>query len=315
MLAPATLSVPELDPDLREAPAGAEESDAPTDVPTRWPPRSLGAAPLLGAVILAVFAACALFAPLLAPHDPNYQYFEGLTAIGEPLPPGSPPFWLGTDMLGRDLLSRLIYGARVAMFIAVVPNALALVLALVVGTIAGAYGGWLETGLMRFTETMMVLPTFLLALALLTVLGPGLGVVVGALVLVSWTYPARVVYGETLRLRETTFVEAARAMGASTPWIIVRHIVPQLRALLLIYFTLNAATMVLLEAGLGFLGFGVQPPTPSWGAMINEGRNTLFWPWLILEPGVCLALLGTGFYLVGIGLQRATGPRFARVRL
>ena len=163
------------------------------------------------------------------------------------------------------MLSRLMYGARVAVFVAVVPNALALFLALVVGTIAGAYGGWLETGLMRFTETMMVLPTFLLALALLTVLGPGLGVVVGSLVLVSWTYPARVVYGETLRLRETAFVEAARALGAGTPRIIVRHIVPQLGVILLIYFTLNAATMVLLEAGLGFLGFGVQPPTPVLG--------------------------------------------------
>jgi peptide/nickel transport system permease protein len=266
-------------------------------------------------VIVAVFLVGALFAPLLAPHDPNYQYFDGLSLIGEPLPPGSPPYLLGTDTLGRDMLSRLMYGARVAVFVAVVPNALALFLALVVGTIAGAYGGWLETGLMRFTETMMVLPTFLLALALLTVLGPGLGVVVGSLVLVSWTYPARVVYGETLRLRETAFVEAARALGAATPRIIVRHIVPQLGIILLIYFTLNAATMVLLEAGLGFLGFGVQPPTPSWGAMIHQGRDVLFWPWLMLEPGICLALLGTGFYLVGTGLQRATGPRLYRVQL
>jgi peptide/nickel transport system permease protein len=278
-------------------------------------PRALGTAPLLGTVIIAVFLVGALFAPLLAPHDPNYQYFDGLSLIGEPLPPGSPPYLLGTDTLGRDMLSRLMYGARVAVFVAVVPNALALFLALVVGTIAGAYGGWLETGLMRFTETMMVLPTFLLALALLTVLGPGLGVVVGSLVLVSWTYPARVVYGETLRLRETAFVEAARALGAGTPRIIVRHIVPQLGIILLIYFTLNAATMVLLEAGLGFLGFGVQPPTPSWGAMIHQGRDVLFWPWLMLEPGICLALLGTGFYLVGTGLQRATGPRLYRVQL
>ena len=292
-----------------------EPAAAPAARTRRWMPRALGAAPLLGTVIIAVFLVGALFAPLLAPHDPNYQYFDGLSLIGEPLPPGSPPYLLGTDTLGRDMLSRLMYGARVAVFVAVVPNALALFLALVVGTIAGAYGGWLETGLMRFTETMMVLPTFLLALALLTVLGPGLGVVVGSLVLVSWTYPARVVYGETLRLRETAFIEAARALGAGTPRIIVRHIVPQLGIILLIYFTLNAATMVLLEAGLGFLGFGVQPPTPSWGAMIHQGRDVLFWPWLMLEPGICLALLGTGFYLVGTGLQRATGPRLYRVRL
>jgi peptide/nickel transport system permease protein len=301
-------------PGAREFP-GDEVADVPGRAKRRWSLRALGAAPLLGGAIATLFLVAAVFAPALAPHDPNYQFFDGLTMIGEPLPPGSPPYLLGTDTLGRDMLSRLMYGARVAMFVAVVPNALALFLALAVGTIAGAYGGWLETALMRVTETMMVLPTFLLALALLTVLGPGLGVVVGALVLVSWTYPARVVYGETLRLRETAFVEAARALGAGTPRIIVRHIVPQLGVILLIYFTLNAATMVLLEAGLGFLGFGVQPPTPSWGAMINQGRDVLFWPWLMLEPGICLALLGTGFYLVGTGLQRASGPRLHRVRL
>jgi peptide/nickel transport system permease protein len=312
------MSVPAMvgEPDALPGPTALYSAPAaPAARTRRWAPRALGAAPLLGTVIIAVFLVGALFAPLLAPHDPNYQYFDGLSLIGEPLPPGSPPYLLGTDTLGRDMLSRLMYGARVAVFVAVVPNALALFLALVVGTIAGAYGGLLETGLMRFTETMMVLPTFLLALALLTVLGPGLGVVVGSLVLVSWTYPARVVYGETLRLRETAFVEAARALGAGTPQIIVRHIVPQLGIILLIYFTLNAATMVLLEAGLGFLGFGVQPPTPSWGAMIHQGRDVLFWPWLMLEPGICLALLGTGFYLVGTGLQRATGPRLYRVRL
>jgi peptide/nickel transport system permease protein len=280
----------------------------------RWL-RRLGPGTVAGAAIVAVFAIAALFAPAIAPHDPTYQFFEGLTLIGEPLPPGDPTFWLGTDTLGRDLFSRLVYGARVAIFIAVVPNLLALALALIVGTVAGVYGGLVETILMRVTETLMVLPTFLLALALLAVLGPGLAVVVGALVLVSWTYPARVVYGETLRIREMTFVEAARAAGASRPRIILRHVVPQLGSLLLIYFTLNAATMVLLEAGLGFLGFGVQPPTPSWGSMIDEGREVLFWPWLMLEPGICLALLGTGFYLVGLGIQKATGPRRGRVRL
>jgi peptide/nickel transport system permease protein len=293
------------------SPAAAGRRRAALD---RWA-RRVGPGTLAGAAIVAVFAACALFAPAIAPHDPTYQYFDGLTLLGEPLPPGSPTFWLGTDSLGRDLLSRLVYGARVAIFIAVVPNALALVLALVVGTVAGVFGGLVETVLMRVTETLMVLPTFLLALALLAVLGPGLAVVVGALVLVSWTYPARVVYGETLRIRETTFVEAARAVGAGRPRIILRHVVPQLGSLLLIYFTLNAATMVLLEAGLGFLGFGVQPPTPSWGSMIDDGRDVLFWPWLMLEPGICLALLGTGFYLVGLGIQRATGPSLGRVRL
>lgn len=280
----------------------------------RWVRRA-GPGPAAGATIVGLFLLCAILAPVLAPRDPTYQYFDGLTLLGEPLPPGNGSFWLGTDTLGRDLLSRLMFGTRVAIFIAVVPNALALLLATAVGTVAGVFGGPWETILMRVTETMMVLPTFLLALALLAVLGPGLGVVVGVLVLVSWTYPARVVYGETLQLRETAFVEAARALGAGRGRIILRHVVPQLGPLLLIYFTLNAATMVLIEAGLGFLGFGVQPPTPSWGAMIDDGRDVLFWPWLMLGPGLCLALLGTGFYLVGLGAQRATGPRLGPVRL
>ena len=277
--------------------------------------RESGSGTLVGLGIVAVFAVWAMFAPVIAPHDPNYQYFEGLTDLGEPLRPGDATFLLGTDTLGRDLLSRLIYGARVAMFVAIVPNGLALLLATAVGATAGFYRGWIETVLMRITETMMVLPTFLLALALLTVLGPGLGVVVTALVLVSWTYPARVVYGETLRVRELNFVEAARASGASGPRIILWHVLPQLRGLLLLYFTLNAASMVLLEAGLGFLGFGVQPPTPSWGLMIAGGRNVLFWPWLMLLPGGCLALLGTGFYLVGHAVQQSQGARLGRVRL
>jgi peptide/nickel transport system permease protein len=281
--------------------------------PRRLP--ALGGGSLLGLLIVLAFLLSALLAPVIAPHDPNFQFADGLTAIGAPLPPLTPSYPLGTDTLGRDMLSRLIYGARVAVFIAVVPNAFALLLATTVGAIAGYYGGAIETILMRLTETMMVLPTFLLALALLTVLGPGLGVVLAALVLVGWTFPARVVYGETLRTRELAFVEAARALGASGPRIIVRHIVPQLSPLLLVYFTLNAASMVMLEAGLGFLGFGVQPPTPSWGLMIAGGRDVLAWPWLILLPGGCLALLGSGFYLIGIGLQRALGPRLTRVRL
>ncbi len=301
-------------PAAEESFVGAPPASADRGRPMRrW--AELGLGPLAGVVLIALFTLCALFAPVIAPHDPDYQYFDGLTLLGEPLPPGSASFPLGADTFGRDMLSRLIYGTRVALFIAVAPNAIALLLATVVGVTAGFFGGAVEVVLMRVTEMMMILPTFLLALALLAVLGPGLNVIVAALVLVSWTYPARVLYGETLRIRELPFVEAARSLGAGDPRIIVRHIVPQLRGVLLIYFTLNAASMVLLEAGLGFLGFGVQPPTPSWGAMIQEGSTVLFWPWLILLPGICLALLGAGFYLIGTGLQRAAGPRLTRVRL
>jgi peptide/nickel transport system permease protein len=268
-----------------------------------------------GCSIVGFFVACAVFAPWIAPHDPNFQQADGLNGIGPWAPFDTSAYPLGTDELGRDYLSRLIYGARVAIFIAVVPNAIAMVIATFVGVTAGYFRGRVESVLMRLTETAMVLPAFLLALALIAVAGSGLWVVVLALVLVSWTYAARVVYGEVLRIREATFIEAARALGA-TPWrIIVFHVTPQLRGLLVTYFTLNAAFMVLTEAGLGFLGFGIQPPTPSWGAMIGASRDLLFWPWLIILPGVCLALLGIGFYLLGEGLQRRLGPRIQAGRL
>lgn len=269
---------------------------------------------VIGTGIVGLFLVCAIFAPLLAPHDPDFQQADGLDGI-VPWAPFESHYLLGTDELGRDYLSRLIYGARVAMLIAIVPNAFVLLVATLVGVTAGYLGGRIETVLMRLTEMAMVLPAFLLALALLAVAGSGIGTVILALVIVSWTYAARVVYGEVLRLRETTYVEAARALGASRSRIIVRHVIPQLRGLLVTYFTLNAAFMVLTEAGLGYLGFGIQPPTPSWGAMIGASRDLLFWPWLIILPGVCLAVLGIGFYLLGEAFQRRLGPRVHGARL
>jgi peptide/nickel transport system permease protein len=267
-----------------------------------------------GSLLVAIFAVCAIFAPFVAPFDPNFPHPDGLTPLGEPLPPGSGKFVLGTDELGRDMLSRLIYGARVALLIAVVPNLAALLIAAVVAVTAAYAGGVTDTILMRFTEMVMTLPAVMLALALMTVVGRGLGAVVLALVIVAWTYPTRVIYGEVLRIKESAFVEAARALGASSLRVVLRHILPQLTSLFVVYFTLNAAFMVIFEAGLGFLGFGVQPPTPSWGAMIGESREYFFWPWLIVLPGLCLLLLILGFHLLGEGIQARLGRRM-KVRL
>jgi peptide/nickel transport system permease protein len=197
----------------------------------------------------------------------------------------------------------------------VVPNLLALVLATLVGVTAGLARGAVELVLMRITESIMVLPAFLIAMAVIATFGSSTLVIILTLVAISWTYPARVVYGETLRLSSMLYVEAARSMGASGLRIALRHVVPHLRPLLVVYFTMNAAFMVLLEAGLGFLGFGVQPPTPSWGLMLAEARDQFFYPWLILAPGVCLATLCVGFYLVGQGVQRAGQPRERRIQL
>lgn len=281
----------------------------------RWPDLLRQPSTVLGLALIAVFVLCALLAPVIAPRDPSFQDPAALNDLGEPLPPGSPGLPLGSDVLGRDMLSRLIYGARVAVFIAVVPNLIALVLATTVGLLAGYLRGPVETVLMRFTEMLMTLPAFLLALALLAVLGPGLWPVVLALVLVTWTYPARVIYGEVLRIQALPFIDAARAIGAGAPRIMLRHVLPQLLPLLATYFTLNAAFMVIVEAGLGFLGFGIQPPTPSWGAMIGSGREYLFWPWLILLPGLWLAALSIGFYLLGDAIQRRLAPAARTVKL
>jgi peptide/nickel transport system permease protein len=206
--------------------------------------------------------------------------------------------------------------AHVAMLIATLPNLLALLVATAVGVISGYAGGRIEMILMRATEMVMTLPTFLLAMALLAVLGAGIPVVVLALILVTWTYPARVVYGEVLRIKEYVYVEAERALGAS-PWRIVwHHIVPQLRSVLIVYFALNASFMVMTEAGLSYLGFGIPPPTPSWGAMIGESQDYyLTAPWLALLPGGCIALLTISFSLLGGAIQRRGGPRRARVQL
>jgi peptide/nickel transport system permease protein len=268
-----------------------------------------------GLLLLGLFLVCALLPGLIAGQDPLASDPAGLTVLGEPLPPRSPGHLLGTDVLGRDHLARLVHGAQVAVLIAVVPNLLALAVATAVGVTAGLARGWVEQVLMRVTESIMVLPAFLIAMAVIAAFGPSTVVIIATLVAISWTYPARVVYGETLRLGGMLYVEAARSMGAGGLRIAVQHVLPHLRGLLVVYFTMNAAFMVLLEAGLGFLGFGVQPPTPSWGLMLAEARDQFFYPWLIIAPGVCLAALCVGFYLVGQALQRSGQPAESRIPL
>jgi peptide/nickel transport system permease protein len=270
---------------------------------------------IVGILIVATFVTWALVPGLVTHQDPLLTDPNGLTLLGEPLPPLSPGHPLGTDVLGRDELARLVYGARVAVTIAIVPNVLALLVAGAVGVSAGYMRGWTESLLMRITESIMVLPAFLIAMAVIATLGSSTSVIVVTLVAISWTYPARVIYGETLRLGEMLYVDAAKAMGSSGVRVAWRHIVPQLRPLLVVYFTLNAAFMILLEAGLGFLGFGVQPPTPSWGLMLAEARDQFFYPWLILAPGFCLAMLCVGFYLLGQGVQNAGRGPERRIQL
>ncbi len=263
---------------------------------------------LLGLVIIAVFVTAALFAPWLAPYPPEQQFFEGLTLEGAPLPPNA-QFWLGTDLLGRDLLSRLIYGARATLLVGVVANGVAIAIGATVGVTAGYLRGWAAGALMGFTDLMMAFPVLLLAILLAALTSPGLWKVALVIAMVSWVQIARVVYAETLSLAERDYVTAVRAAGASTPRILFRHILPHLLPTLIVWGTLGIATTSLFEAVLSYLGVGVQPPTPSWGNMANENQ-TYFEsaPWLVFFPSLGIALLALSFNLIGDALRDILDP-------
>jgi peptide/nickel transport system permease protein len=259
------------------------------------------------AVILAV-ALGAIFAPQLAPFAPEEQLFEGLTLEGAPMPPGG-PFLFGTDLLGRDLFSRILYGARTSLIIGVVANGVALFIGTLVGVTAGFFRGWLGAVLMRFTDLMMAFPALLLAICLAAIFRPSLWIVAMVIALVYWVQAARVIYTETTSLAEREFIAAERTLGAGWARILFRHILPHLVPTLIVWGTLGISTTVLLEATLSFLGVGVQPPTPSWGNIIFENQT---WfqaaPWLVFIPGAAILLLALAFNLVGDALRDILDP-------
>jgi len=273
-------------------------------------------AAMVGLTLILVLALAAVFAPVLAPHDPNFGYREGLDERGAPRPPLSagppdqPPFYLGTDGLGRDVLSRILFGAQISLVIGIVANTLSMSLGVFAGLVGGYFPGLAGQVMMRFTDIIMAVPTLLLAMALITVLQPGLAVVILVIVVAYWTYLARIVFGEVRTMREKEFIEAARCIGASDGRIILRHILPNLVSTAIVYATLSAATMILTEATLSFLGIGVKPPTASWGAMLSDGQQFfLTAPWMMIYPGLALLLLLLGFNLLGDGLRDALDPR------
>jgi peptide/nickel transport system permease protein len=263
---------------------------------------------VFGACVIVIVVAAALFAPWLAPHDPYKQFFDGLTLEGAPLAP-SERFWLGTDLLGRDLFSRLLYGARTSLIIGIVANAAAVLIGTILGTVAGYVGGWLGNAIMRFTDLMMAFPALLLAIALAAILTPSLWIVALVIALVNWVQTARVIYTQTRSLVGRDFIEAARALGAAWPRILLVHILPHLVPHILVWATLGIAVTVLLEATLSYLGIGVQPPMPSWGGIIFESQSYfLTAPWLVFFPGVAILLVALSFNLVGDGLRDALDP-------
>jgi peptide/nickel transport system permease protein len=263
---------------------------------------------LFGLVVIGLIVVAALAAPLIAPYSPDEQLFEGLTLEGAPLPPNA-QFWLGTDLLGRDLLSRLLYGAQTSLVIGVVANGIAVVLGTLVGVVAGFFRGVIGTLLMRFTDLMMAFPALLLAIVLAALFRPSLWIVALVIAMVNWVQVARVIYTETSALSEREFVTAVRALGASNGRILAWHVLPHVVPTVIVWATLGISTTVLLEATLSFLGIGVQPPTASWGNIIYENQ-TYFQsaPWLVFIPGACIVLLALAFNLVGDGLRDLLDP-------
>lgn len=260
--------------------------------------------------VLALFILIAILAPLLAPYDPNTQ-----NLVGRLKPPGTVSrsfhYWLGSDELGRDLLSRVIFGARVSLLVAVLSVLLSGVVGTALGMLAGYRRGWVETVLMRLVDVFLSIPAVLLAIITVAVLGPGLVNVVLVLALTRWPRYARVAHGQTLVMSGMAYVENAVLAGASRTRILFRHILPNIAGALIVVATLEFGLMILFEAGLSFLGLGVQPPTASWGAMLSTGRNYVATAWWVATlPGLCLFALVLAVNLAGDALRDRLDPRF-----
>ena len=262
---------------------------------------------LLGLGIVVALVLMAIAAPLLATHDPYAQ------ALAERLqPPLSPGHWLGTDEFGRDIWSRLVYGARITLYIVLLVTVTAPVFGLVIGTVAGYYGGWTDRILMRLTDIFLAFPRLILALAFVAALGPGIGNAVLAIALTAWPPYARVARAETLTVRNSDYIAAARLQGASGARILLSHVAPMCVPSVIVRVTLDMAGIILTAAGLGFLGLGAQPPLPEWGLMISSGRKFLFdqW-WVATMPGLAIFTVSLGFNLLGDGLRDVLDPRSA----
>lgn len=263
---------------------------------------------LVGLLIVLALVLVAAFAEQLAPYSP----YEGDLRVTRLLPPSwAHPF--GTDDQGRDILSRVIYGSRITLFVVVLVAVLAAPIGLVVGTVAGYAGGFVDAALMRVTDIFLAFPRLILALAFVAALGPGIENAVIAIAITSWPPYARIARAETLTIRQTDYIAAVKLVGASPGRIVLRHIMPLCVSSVIVRVTLDMAGIILTAAGLGFLGLGAQPPSPEWGAMVATGRNYLIdhW-WVAAVPGLAIFAVSLGFNLLGDGLRDVLDPKGAR---
>jgi peptide/nickel transport system permease protein len=259
---------------------------------------------MVGLVLVCALVLVAAMAPWIAPYPPS------IGELSARLQPPNEAHWFGTDDQGRDILSRLIHGSRITLYVVVLVAVLAAPIGLLVGTAAGYAGGWLDAVLMRITDIFLAFPRLILALAFVAALGPGIENAVIAIAITSWPPYARIARAETLTIRQADYISAVRLLGAS-PWrIVLRHVMPLCTSSVIVRVTLDMAGIILTAAGLGFLGLGAQPPLAEWGLMLSDNRQKMFteW-WLVVIPGVAIMLTVLGFNLLGDGLRDVLDPR------
>ena len=258
-----------------------------------------------GLAVIIALVLVAIFADLIAPYSPVIGDLKGARLL-----PPSATHWFGTDDLGRDIFSRIVYGSRLTLFVVVLVAVIAAPIGLLVGTVAGYAGGWIDAVLMRITDIVLAFPKLILALAFVAALGPGIENAVIAIAITSWPPYARIARAETLTVRNSDYIAAVQLMGASPFRIVLRHIMPLCLSSLIVRVTLDMAGIILTAAGLGFLGLGAQPPLPEWGAMIASGRRFILDQWWVAGmPGLAILVVSLGFNLLGDGLRDALDPR------
>ncbi len=263
----------------------------------------------VGIAVFAVLVLLAVAAPLLAPHSPLDQ------SIVDRMKPPSADAWLGTDQYGRDILSRVLYGARVSLVVGIVSVVLGLVIGGGLGVIAGYFGGWLDAVIMRIMDVFLSFPTLIMGIVIVALLGPSLTNVVIAITATLVPKFARIARAPTLSVKERPYIEACHALGYSDLRIMLVHVVPNIFAEIVVMASLWTANAILIEAGFSFLGLGVRPPTPTWGGMIREGFEFIFQaPWMALAPGGCILLAVLSLNLIGDGLRDAVDPRLQKLK-
>lgn len=259
---------------------------------------------VVGGVIILTLVLAAIFAPWIAPQTPLGQ------DLSARLLPPSAAHWMGTDELGRDIFSRVVYGARITLMIVALVAIISAPLGLLIGAVAGYFGGWIDKILMGITDVFLSMPKLILALAFVAALGPGIENAIIAIAITSWPAYARIARAETMTFRNSEFISATRLLGGSHTRIIVRHVLPLCTSSMIVRVTLDMAGIILTAAGLGFLGLGAQPPLPEWGAMISRGRTFILdqW-WVATMPGFAIILVSLGFCFLGDGLRDVLDPK------